>query len=369
METWSHTAMPPSVYSIPYEYFTDPMWFPVEERKIWRKTWQFGCLQQELPSAGSYMKVHIGTTEVIVTRGLDHVVRCFYNVCPHRGTELVSQANDCRRSLQCRYHGWTFRHDGTLLHAPRQEHNGEFSPDGINLIPLQVAEIGPMIFINGDVAAPSLRQVAPGWASAVEENSRDFSSSSISIIYKRFEVNANWKVLIENNLECYHCPINHPVYARAQPTTKDLVYFPDGMHMRFTFVDDGPDYADQNSVDGFYSINPGERQRPIVNFLWPNLSFNMQPGDGILVLSTVLPTGPQSCVYERRYCFLPQVSDQQRSDVISFLDQVASEDVPLSEANQRGLNAEVLARGNLMLPWTDLGVQWHEGHYATFMDL
>ena len=61
------------------------------------------------------------------------------------------------------------------------------------------------------------------------------------------------------------------------------------------------------------------------------------------------------------------MSDGQRTDIIAFLDQVASEDVPLSEANQRGLNAQVLPHGNLMLPWTDRGVKWHEDHYRQYM--
>jgi carnitine monooxygenase subunit len=356
-----------AVRSIPYEFFTDPKWAMAEEARIWRSTWQFGCLQHELPSAGSFLKVHLGRTEVILVRGQDHAVRCFYNVCPHRGTELVDDAEGCRRSLQCRYHGWTFRLDGQLQHAPRQEHNEEFRPEGANLVQLQVAEIGPLIFVHGDPTALPPQLAAPGWAQAIEESSKSFCGREIAIVHRLFEVQANWKVLIENNLECYHCPINHPTYTRVQPTNKDLMYYPDGLHLRFTFVDDGPGYAEQNKIDGFYQIKPGERQRPMVNFLWPNFSFNMQPGDGVLVLSSVLPTGPQSCVYERRYCFLPQVSDGQRTDIIAFLDQVASEDVPLSEANQRGLNAQVLPHGNLMLPWTDRGVKWHEDHYRQYM--
>jgi choline monooxygenase len=156
---------------------------------------------------------------------------------------------------------------------------------------------------------------------------------------------ANWKVVVDNYLECYHCPVAHPSFSDLidldQYTIREYDLFS---------TQTGPmtDKARQGDRKGLYAVGAGVENGFYV-FLWPNFMLNIYPGPGNVSLNLILPrgTGQTRAVYE--YCFVDEVSAGEVEQFISFIDQVQREDIVLCESVQRGLSSGYFEQGKLML--------------------
>jgi choline monooxygenase len=148
-----------------------------------------------------------------VTLDRDGALRAFVNVCRHRGA-LVASAPQRRGTLQCPYHAWTYGLDGALRAAPRSDLEPCFDRDGLGLLPVAVDTWGPFLFVNPDPDAEPLAVALGDLPAVVAEHGLDIGA----LRHRRrvsYELRANWKVAIENYLECYRCAINHPGFVDA----------------------------------------------------------------------------------------------------------------------------------------------------------
>ena len=185
---------------IPTWTYCDPDAFAREREHLFRRSWGFACLAREVGRPGAYTVTNVGGDSVLVVHDGTRR-RAFHNVCRHRGAELA-EGSGTANEIRCPYHAWTYRLDGTLAKVPGVRE----IPDGIRLRELRVETWGPLVFVCSD------RQVAPLGQffgeifedvgsrvdlSAVAENG---TTDEVS-----FEMEANWKVVVENSLECYHC--------------------------------------------------------------------------------------------------------------------------------------------------------------------
>ena len=179
-----------------------------ERERIFRRAWQYAGRRDELTAPGSFAAAHVGGLPVVLTRDRDDVLRAFANVCRHRGSLVASGAGE-RGTLQCPYHAWTYGLDGGLRAAPRTG-PGASTRARLGLVPMAVGTWGPFVFVNPDAGAAPLERGArrPARRSSRE---RGLDVDALRFHHRvEYEIRANWKIALENYLECYHCRLNHP---------------------------------------------------------------------------------------------------------------------------------------------------------------
>lgn len=192
-------------HALPAPLYTDPDLFDHELRLLWRRQWLFVGSVAEVPEPGDYLTVDLGTSSVLVLHD-DGQVRAFHNVCRHRGSRLVTEAHGSVGNIVCGYHRWTYGTDGRLLHAPQMPPETDLSCLGLRSVALH--DLAGLLFVNLS-AAPSddLAQVHRVVAPYVAPHglARTKVAAQVDLVEQ-----ANWKLVMENNRECYHCEGGHP---------------------------------------------------------------------------------------------------------------------------------------------------------------
>lgn len=198
----------------PKEMFLDPDWFERDLDAIWRPRWMFAGHIEEISSVGQYITYSLGTDQVLIRKDVDGEVKAFHNVCPHRGARLCQSDAGIMpgRRVVCPYHGWSFSpSDGELMSAPAMHE--DFDPRPWGLKPVHVEVWQGLIFVC--LAEDRPEPVREQFAGHEELGGYDFSNVKIAAVETTI-VDANWKVVTENDRECYHCAINHPELSAVQ---------------------------------------------------------------------------------------------------------------------------------------------------------
>jgi phenylpropionate dioxygenase-like ring-hydroxylating dioxygenase large terminal subunit len=319
--------------TLPYGWYTDPEILRREEERIFRAAWQYVGHTGQLAAPG-YFATKVGRTPVVVTRDRDGVLRGFVNVCRHRGFALAD-GEGSRETLQCPYHAWTYGLDGRLRAAPRSEEEPEFPQDELGLVPVAVDTWGPFVFANAGPDPEPLDQALGSLPAQVAELGLDVDSL---VHHSRWEaeLEANWKIICENFLECYHCQVAHPAFSEV--------------------IDVSPE-AYVLSTDGRLSTQHGplrtaaptdELQRAQFHFLWPSLGINIFGGQPNISIGPIVPLTPGRTYRFLDYFFGPDVEPAWIDDLLAFDDQVGREDRALVEGVQRGVGSGALEQGVLM---------------------
>src|SRR4051812_6481705 len=143
--------------TLPARLYIDPVYLELERERIFAHGWQLVGRQEQVAEPGAFFTATVGNDSIVVLRDGD-TLRGFYNVCLHRAGP-VAEGCGRRQTLQCRYHGWTYSLDGSLLRAPEMEGVERFTPDDMQLRPISVTAWGPLIFANLDGKAPALGEM------------------------------------------------------------------------------------------------------------------------------------------------------------------------------------------------------------------
>jgi len=199
-------------YALPTQWFRDPDVFALELERIHRRAWHFATHLGDLPHDGDVYLRNVAGVPVVLVRD-EGAVRGFLNVCRHRSHPVVIEAGN-RKVLQCHYHGWKYRLDGSLLNAPHSEDDARFNPAELGLVPVATHVWGPMIWINLDRDAPSFDEWIRGMPELMQHRGLDVDQHVFGFD-NTWEMDANWKVFQDNTIECYHCPTTHPELARV----------------------------------------------------------------------------------------------------------------------------------------------------------
>ncbi|HEX2221917.1 MAG TPA: Rieske (2Fe-2S) protein, partial [Candidatus Limnocylindria bacterium] len=144
--------------TLPARYYLDPAVLELEKERIFARTWQLVARYDDLQRIGDFVPVTVIDEPIVITHGQDGELRAFYNVCRHRAGQVALTRGN-RKSLQCRYHGWTYGLDGTLRACPEMEETEDFRKEEFGLVPVRVDRWGPFVFVNLDADAPPLREV------------------------------------------------------------------------------------------------------------------------------------------------------------------------------------------------------------------
>lgn len=192
-------------YSLEGAFYTDPALHELDVEAVFSNEWLFACNVAEIPQPGDYITLSIGKTSVVVLRGEDGGVAAFFNTCRHRGSLVCTEAAGRAKRLVCPYHQWVYALDGSLLSARQMPADFDRSEHGLQRV--HVETICGMVYICIAGEPPDIARfkatVAPYIAPHHPERTK--VACSMTIVE-----DANWKLVIENNRECYHCVGNHP---------------------------------------------------------------------------------------------------------------------------------------------------------------
>ncbi|SCK29587.1 aromatic ring-hydroxylating dioxygenase subunit alpha [Vogesella sp. LIG4] len=187
------------------ELYIDPDVYRDDLAQIWHKEWIFAGHGFELEKPGQYMTLQVGDYPLVVMRGADGEVRAFHNVCPHRGSRLCQGASGKSARLVCPYHKWTFGLDGKLLFAGNMSH--DFDPQQHGLKQAHCAVVESCIYVCVAEIAPDF----DAFRQAVTPFVAPHNLANCKVAFESTIVEkGNWKLVFENNRECYHCEGSHP---------------------------------------------------------------------------------------------------------------------------------------------------------------
>jgi len=197
-------------YSLEQAFYTDQDVFQQDLEYLFYRDWLFVALASELPKPGSFITHRIGAYGIILVRGGDGELRAFHNACRHRGSVLCKASKGTAPKLVCPYHQWTYELDGRLLWA--RDMGGEFDASQHGLKPVHCREVSGLVYVCLAAEAPdfdAFTQVAAPYLDV-----HDLSNAKVAFESSIVE-NGNWKLVWENNRECYHCGGNHPGLCRS----------------------------------------------------------------------------------------------------------------------------------------------------------
>lgn len=206
----ARTAPPegfPAFPDLPGKRYTDPTFYALERDRLWRRSWLFAGHLDELPEPGCYKLFESAQQGVVIVHARSGELRAFYNTCRHRGAALVREPYGRADRLVCGYHGWTYAHDGSLIALRDERDFVGLDKSCRSLHPVRIERLGKFLFVNFDPDARALvDELAPFIAQW-----RQFQFESLRFVRKdRFELQCNWKIAMEANMEVYHVPSIHP---------------------------------------------------------------------------------------------------------------------------------------------------------------
>ena len=325
--------------AFPWAWYTDREVFRLEGERIFRRAWQYAGHIGQVSESGSYFTFQAGPVPLVVVRNRSGDLNAFVNVCRHRGFP-VAQGAGKRATLQCGYHAWTYGLDGRLRAAPRSQQEPDFDSEALSLLPARVETWGPFVFVNADAEAPPLAETLRDLPDLVAEGGVDVDSLQFRVRADS-TVDANWKIVCENFLECYHCAVAHPGFSAMIDVAPDAYRLEAGATFSSQF---GP-----LRENGRAAYDPsGEVERGQFHFLWPNVGINIFPGRANLSIGPIVPAAPGRTARFLDYFFAPDADDAWVEELLAFDDQVGREDRALVEGVQRGVAAGVLERGRLL---------------------
>jgi phenylpropionate dioxygenase-like ring-hydroxylating dioxygenase large terminal subunit len=204
--------------SLPRDFYVDPSAHEADLRHIWTRDWIFAAAAAEIPKTGNYITLQIGQYPVVVVRGGDGVVRAFHNSCRHRGSRICASAKGSNAKLVCPYHQWTYALDGQLQWA--RDMGPDFNPADHSLAPVHCDVAAGMVFICLGAVAPDFGPVKQ----QADRYAAPHRLSELKVAHQSTIVeNGNWKLVLENNRECYHCAGQHPALCRTFNDDPNLV--------------------------------------------------------------------------------------------------------------------------------------------------
>ena len=278
------TDDPTFSYTLPSRYYTDPEIFELEKEKIFHRSWTYLCHASQVRNAGDYVADSVAGQGVFAVRGRDGELRAFHNVCQHRAHELVRGSGTSKAVITCPYHAWAYGLDGELRTARNCEHVRGFDRRDFGLKPVRVEVLCDLVFVNLDPDATPLAALAPGLAADIRARLPYWDELETAEVYDfgGRPIEAGWKVVVDNYIECYHCDVAHPDFA-------DLICMPSYRHAidGITARQSGPDIRRDNNA--YPVAGDAAVQQSLFWYVWPTTTINVMPGNGDMMITRIVP--------------------------------------------------------------------------------
>ena len=349
-----HTESPAASGTLHAEAYTTQPWHDFEQSAVFARSWQWVCHREKLAEPGDYVTTAVAEMPVCVVRGGDGALRAFYNVCQHRAHQILA-GEGSTGSLRCPYHGWTYDLDGSLLAARHTKELVDFDPASICLDAVQVEEFAGFVFVNLDPAAAPLRLQSGDLGAEIAAKAPDIGDLTLARRLS-YDIASNWKNVIENYLECYHCHVAH----------KDFVSLVDMSTYRITTHGI---YSSQTAEAGrgantAYDVAGATVRIHEAWWLWPNTCLMRYPGRGNAMLLHVVPAGPGRTLETWDFYLEDPEPNEAETEAIRYIDEVLQpEDIGLTESVQRGMRTPAFTSGRLVYDPAGSGLSEHAVHH------
>lgn len=328
------------VRTLPARYYTDPAWFDRELESIFCDMWLAAGRTEEIQATGSYFQRQVGNARVIVVRDESGAVSAFHNVCRHRGTLLCREPEGrFKGSIQCPYHAWTYGLDGRLTSAPHMEKVVRFRPADFPLQRVATAVWAGHIFIN---LSPDPSPFSEHLAGLDQRFHPWRMQELVRVERRRYELHANWKLIIQNYSECVHCPNAHPQLSRFQHYLSGVNEPPQATWLG-GFMELRPEVrtlslAEDHDRGCFVHLSETDRRRVYYYAILPNMLLNLHPD--YMVTYTLWPRAADFTQVVCEWHFHPSQIRQpgfDASGAIEFWDVTNRQDWELSDLAQLGI--------------------------------
>jgi Rieske 2Fe-2S family protein len=325
-----------------------------ERERVFHREWFCAGREEELPAAGDYVVREVAGESVLVVRTKAGALAAHHNVCRHRGCQLVLDGVGEARgrfpgAIRCPYHSWTYTLDGALRAAPFLDEDGGLRREELSLHPVAVESWGGFFFLRVAPAAgadtrPLLAQLGP-----VPERLARYPLAALRTARcAAYDVAANWKVVLENYNECYHCAGVHPELCRVVPAFKHRGGSELDWDRGVPHADGAWTFTSSGTTDRapFAGLSEDERVRHKGELIYPNFMLSLSADH--VVAFTLWPRGPERTTIRCDFLFHPDEMARpgfDPSDAVEFWDLVNRQDWAICEGVQRGMRSRVFEHG------------------------
>lgn len=340
--------------SLRKEAYVDPRWADYEQNAIFARTWQWVCHIEKLREPGSYVAVEVAGKPVFVVRGKTGELRAFYNVCKHRAHELV-QGEGRKAVITCPYHAWAFDLSGQLVKARYTESLEDFDMSKICLDQVKAEVFCGFVYVNLDPDAAPLASQTGDLAAEIMAFAPDIENLTFAHRLT-YDIRSNWKNVVDNFLECYHCPVAHKDFCTLvdMDTYKVTTHGVYSSHM----AEAG------KSANSAYSVEGATVKDHAVWWLWPNTCLMRYPGRGNFIVMHIKPAGAGRTLETYDFYFETADPNEAEHEAIKYIDEVLqAEDIALVESVQRGMDTPAFTQGRIVHDPQGSGKSEHAVHH------
>lgn len=383
-------------YTLPQPFYNAADFHQLDMQHIFAREWLFAGMSCEIPQPGNYFTLDIGDNPITVVRDPHGEVRAFHNVCRHRGSKVCLGRSGKAAKLVCPYHQWTYELDGELLFAGAAM-GAEFDRSKFGLKPVHCRSAGGYLFICLAEQAPPI----DAFLADLEHYLAPYRLDQAKVaVESNIVEQANWKLVIENNRECYHCNGSHPELLnslqewddtddpratpafKAQVARKQAEWDAQGIPHKLVFHGLRNRLVRMPLLEGTHSMtldgqpgckrlmgHIGSADLGALRILHLPNSWNHAMGDH-LVSFRVLPLGPQETLVTTKWLVHADAVegvDYDPAELRRVWDATNDQDRRLAEDNQRGVNSQAYEPGPYS-PTFEYGVinfvDWYCGQMA-----
>ncbi|GAA3170379.1 MULTISPECIES: aromatic ring-hydroxylating oxygenase subunit alpha [Streptomyces] len=345
------------IATLPGAAYTDPAVFRREQERIFERLWFCAVRAADLAGPGAFRTVQVGRESVLITRNRRGEPRAYLNVCRHRGARLCTEeSGTVRRALQCPYHAWTYDLDGRLTAAPNLRQMPGIDRTERGLIAVHLREWLGYLWVCLAGAPPSFEESVIGAATerlgdpaVLDRYGADTLALGRRITY---DVRANWKLIVENFMECYHCATIHPELTDVLPE------FADGLAAQY-FVGHGAAFAEEAegfTVDGtggfgrLPGIDDSQDRRYYALTLRPQVFVNLVPDH--VIVHRMFPVAADRTTVECDWLYRPEVlaGGADVTPSVELFHRVNTQDFDACARTQPAMGSRAYRDGGVLVP-------------------
>jgi glycine betaine catabolism A len=354
--------------TLPGRYYYDPALYELELEKIFSSMWMCVGRADAVLKVGSYRVMTVGKESIIVTRNREGKLNAFLNVCRHRGAQLCSEtAGQLKGSIQCRYHAWTYGLDGRLIGAPNVMSDEQFERSAFGLLPVALEIWEGFIYLSlADDPAPVAEQLMP----AILERFgtyEPFARYGLGVLKVgrsiTYDLRANWKLVLENFMECYHCGPMHPELCDMLPGFRSGKAYIGGDAASLAEGIEAFNMTGKTSRPPLKGLLPEDTRKYYGEVLLPNVLINLL-GDHV-VTHTVWPLAPDRSLVVCDWLFDADIAAEpgfDPVDAVELFDIVNKQDWEVCEMTQKSMASRAFKNGGVYVP-----IERHIRAFADFV--